>query len=300
MNYKTFGKAPYKINFKHFINQSEEPLKTQYQHLKIMNDLFQKVEGSKVTANRFGMYLFANNFTITLDSLIKSMAYKVPMHLELSSRQLLEQYVYLREIFDNEDPRKPKGWDKLAANFRFYAGYILWTEIKEYQIAVEDPYFSSSFELEDKEYEQELKDEGFKPSDIPSLMFHDAKRLISALKLEYVVSQLDRLKDEMGKTPSLLDALCKFSKTMTGRHIDYNGVFGGMIYRNHSRKAHGIWNSLCVSALKVSAGNDLLKISINDQRISLDQSKTITDVMMAIFKHFWPKEFSVNSSTKYK
>ncbi len=289
MSHLKFGKAPFNMNWKILINNRTEPIKSYYELLEFQNNMMEKVEGSEVTTNRYGIYLFSNNFIQTLHGYTKSLDAKLPLMTVIMERQLNEQQTYLYAILGDIRFHERKGRDKLAAKFRFYAGYILWRELCEYEKVLNSTEFTEVYKSIEKDFVEESTNH--KPSDIPSQKFHALKELIGSLKLDYVIHELKQLSDSLGRKPTLLDALYKFDTSITSEIRKRKGIFGEVLYDEHSRIIHSNYQTLSVSKGYVNPGFEQIK-SVMDHPLNLLESfNNISDTTSQLFEHFWSQEF---------
>lgn len=292
MSYKKFGKAPFKMNFKHLINQSTGRKKQFYSYLRLLNTLMKIPEGTQVNSNRYGLYLLTNNFLIALHAHIKAMESKNALNINFCERQITEIWVYFRQIIAQQDPSEIKGWDIISSNLRFYVGYILWSDLKQTQKYLDTLELDSNRDKADSN-SQKSKEQALKTKDSISCLVIDTKHLISILKLEYVIIHLDNLNNQSDRPISLLAFLTKGEKSFSSIHKEILDVRGQIRYATQSRIAHGAYHSLTVSRFEIKGGLDYLNdLILTDEFGIFDhQVDMMCKLLTSFFRQYWPKEF---------
>lgn len=275
---KTFGSEPFNMNWKILIQQNSEPLRTFYMSLGQLNSFMKKVNGTEVNSNRYGAYLFLNNYLIALHAYIKAIETKNALLQTVLSRQLTEIHFYAQEITANYKPGE--GFDKILARLSFYAGYILWQEMAELEIGMKP----ENAEL----LNQQDNIDKNKNSDVPSLLFHKQKDLISSLKLEYLISHLDNKKRNGLHINSFFTAINDYFTSTSGLIEMRNGVFATLAYKNSSKIIHGIHNSLLVNDKEVIGGFKKIKFGNQNQQEAVIQKVNEIQIMtFGFFKSCW-------------
>lgn len=274
MTTKTFGSEPFNMNWNILIQQNDEPLCTLYIYLGQLNSYMKKVKGTEVNSNRYGAYLFLNNYLLALHAYIKAIETKNALLQTVLSRQLTEIHFYAQEITANY--KSGEGFDKVLARLRFYAGYILWQEMKEFEIGMKP----ENAELLNHQDNIDFP----KNSDVPSLLFHEQKDLISSLKLEYVISYLNNKEREGVHINSFFTAVNDYFTYTSGLIEMRNGVFASLAYKNSSKIIHGIHNSLLVNDNDVIGG--FMKIKMGNQNEQEKMINILSEIQIMTFGFF--------------
>lgn len=289
MSNRTFGKAPFKMNWKHQINTNEEPLKSLYICLRSLNEFMKLVEGTKVTSDRYGLYLFHNNLVLAIHASIKALQAKNYLLQQVMERQLMELYYTLYLIVEGNDPDELKGIDKVKAHFRLYGSYILWKDLQHYD-AMQDPEITAEFGSNSDGDTFNWNGNTCKDSDLASIFFIETKQLISELKLEREISRLNKMKREGENVHSFIYVLKGFTD-MSGMIARKANITAMHYYKSQSDYVHGTYNSLLVTASEIIGGSEKFSGLEKGSLISTSRIEILPKYQFTLFSMFWSKEF---------
>lgn len=295
MSNKTFGKAPFKMNWKHQINTNDEPLKTLYRSLRMLNTLMKLVEGTKVTSDRYGLYQFHNNLLLAIHAYIKALQAKNYLLRQVIERQLMELDYTLNLIVEGSGPDEIKGIEKVKGHFRLYGSYILWKELQHYN-AMQDPKITAKFGSNSDGDTFKWNGITCKDSDLASILFMETKQLISQLKLEREISHLDKMSREGENAHSFIYVLKGFT-AMSGMIARKANLSAMYYYKSQSDYVHGTYNSLKVTDSKIIGGSEKFRGLENGFVISAKHIEILPEYQITLFRMFWSKEFE-KSKTK--